>query len=469
MNVFLTIAALASVAATQAAVGAWGQCGGQGWSGGTTCVAGYTCQSQNQYYSQCLPGTASTTKPSTSIVTSTTTSKVVVTSTSKSTTTTTKPAITTSASTSTTSKLATTTTTSTLPAVSGAIATTSGTSFVIDGKLQYFVGTNTYWIGFLTNNADVDLVMQHLATSGIKVLRVWGFNDVTSTPSTGTVYYQSFINGVASINTGTNGLQRLDYVVASAQAHGIKLTVNFVNNWTDYGGMAAYFSYAGITSNAQWYASAKAQAQYQAYIRAVVTRYAGSPAIFAWELANEARCNGCATSVMQNWVKTTAAYIKSLDSKHMVTTGSEGFGLTTGSDGSYPYQFGEDTDFAANCADPNIDFCTYHQYPDSWGISAASAQAWGNAWIQSHAAACIAIGKPCVLEEFGYSDNCAIELSWETTASKTNGTGGDMFWQYGDTLSSGLTSQDGNTVYYLSDLWNCMIAPHLADVKAKNG
>ncbi|KAK6429367.1 hypothetical protein LTR95_014485, partial [Oleoguttula sp. CCFEE 5521] len=134
-----------------------------------------------------------------------------------------KTAITTSASTSTTTKSVPTTTTSTGPVASGAIATTSGTSFVIDGKLQYFVGTNTYWIGFLTNNADVDLVMQHLATSGIKVLRVWGFNDVTSIPGSGTVYYQSFINGVASINTGTNGLQRLDYVVASAQAHGIKL------------------------------------------------------------------------------------------------------------------------------------------------------------------------------------------------------------------------------------------------------
>jgi hypothetical protein len=24
------------------------------------------------------------------------------------------------------------------------------------------MGTNTYWIGFLTNNADVDLVMSHL-------------------------------------------------------------------------------------------------------------------------------------------------------------------------------------------------------------------------------------------------------------------------------------------------------------------
>lgn len=32
----------------------YGQCGGQGWTGPTTCSSG-TCKSQSQYYSQCLP------------------------------------------------------------------------------------------------------------------------------------------------------------------------------------------------------------------------------------------------------------------------------------------------------------------------------------------------------------------------------------------------------------------------------
>ncbi len=50
----------------------------------------------------------------------------------------------------------------------------SGLKFSIDGKVAYFAGSNSYWIGFLTNNADVDLVMTHLKSSGLKVLRVWG-------------------------------------------------------------------------------------------------------------------------------------------------------------------------------------------------------------------------------------------------------------------------------------------------------
>jgi hypothetical protein len=32
----------------------WGQCGGQGWTGPTVCASPWTCQVQNQWYSQCL-------------------------------------------------------------------------------------------------------------------------------------------------------------------------------------------------------------------------------------------------------------------------------------------------------------------------------------------------------------------------------------------------------------------------------
>lgn len=34
----------------------WGQCGGIGWSGPTTCTSGNTCTKQNDYYYQCIPG-----------------------------------------------------------------------------------------------------------------------------------------------------------------------------------------------------------------------------------------------------------------------------------------------------------------------------------------------------------------------------------------------------------------------------
>ncbi|KIP12012.1 carbohydrate-binding module family 1 protein [Phlebiopsis gigantea 11061_1 CR5-6] len=44
-----------STSSTGAAQGAYGQCGGNGWTGATTCVSGYSCVVQNAYYSQCVP------------------------------------------------------------------------------------------------------------------------------------------------------------------------------------------------------------------------------------------------------------------------------------------------------------------------------------------------------------------------------------------------------------------------------
>lgn len=55
------IVSTAFIAGALAQGAAYGQCGGQSWTGATTCVSGYTCTYQSEFYSQCLPGTASTT------------------------------------------------------------------------------------------------------------------------------------------------------------------------------------------------------------------------------------------------------------------------------------------------------------------------------------------------------------------------------------------------------------------------
>ena len=128
-------------------------------------------------------------------------------------------------------------------------------------------------------DADVDSVFKNLKESGLKILRVWGFNDVNTVPQDGTVYFQLHdkATGKTTINTGADGLERLDYVVSAAEKHGIKLIIPFVNYWEDYGGMAAYVTaYGG--SKTDWY-------------------------------------------IIADWVAKTSAYIKSLDSKHLVTTG----------------------------------------------------------------------------------------------------------------------------------------------------
>lgn len=328
-----------------------------------------------------------------------------------------------------------------------------------------YAGTNSYWIPFFTNDNDVDVVMGHLETSGLKILRVWGFNDVKTVPGSGQVYFQSFSGSTATINTGTYGLQRLDAVVKAAEKHGIKLIINFVNNWTDYGGMAAYFSACGVTSNEQWYQAAKCQSLYQAYIKAVISRYRTSTAVFAWELANEPRCKGCKTTVLTDWMRKTSDYIRSLDADHMITAGDEGFGLA-GGDSSYPYQMSEGIDWAANLALPNISFGTYHFYPESWGVS--SNKTFGNAWVAAHAAVCKQLNKPCLFEEYGVTnqkDHCPVESEWQkaSLALKDGGMAGDLFWQLGDKVQSTgqQTHNDGNTIYYGSDDWKCLVDQHV--------
>lgn len=61
----LAVSALLACAAAQQTE--WGQCGGIGWSGATTCVSGTVCTKLNDYYFQCLPGTPSTSATSFSL------------------------------------------------------------------------------------------------------------------------------------------------------------------------------------------------------------------------------------------------------------------------------------------------------------------------------------------------------------------------------------------------------------------
>ncbi|EJD47490.1 hypothetical protein AURDEDRAFT_163359 [Auricularia subglabra TFB-10046 SS5] len=60
------LAAVVLARAVVAVVPVYGQCGGQGYTGDTICASGSVCTVQNQYYSQCLPGTAAPTSSASS-------------------------------------------------------------------------------------------------------------------------------------------------------------------------------------------------------------------------------------------------------------------------------------------------------------------------------------------------------------------------------------------------------------------
>ncbi|QKX53772.1 uncharacterized protein TRUGW13939_00852 [Talaromyces rugulosus] len=295
------------------------------------------------------------------------------------------------------------------------------------------------------------MVMGHLQSSGLKFLRVWGFNDVNSDPGSSKVWFQKLENGQQTINTGFNGLQRLDYVVKSAEAHGIKLIIPFVNYWNDYGGMNTYVNSHGGNLT-EWYTNTAAQSAFQNYIKVVVGRYIGSPAIFAWELANEPRCRGCSTDVIYNWAKTTSEFIKTLEPNRMVCIGDEGMGLTTGSDGSYPYTFYEENDWEKTLTIPTIDFGTFHlERTRFMGLFMGhySRNSLQGRWETM----------PLRRVRFGYPPN---EAPWQTTA--IGSVAADSFWQWGDTLSSGNSPNDKYAIYYGSSDYTTLVTNHVAAI-----
>ncbi|KAJ7188320.1 glycoside hydrolase [Mycena filopes] len=84
---FSLLAVVAVVSQVVAQSQPFGQCGGQGWTGPTTCTAGWTCLFQNSFFSQCVQqtGTTTVTTPPSSTQTtgsSTTTLKTTTSSTS---------------------------------------------------------------------------------------------------------------------------------------------------------------------------------------------------------------------------------------------------------------------------------------------------------------------------------------------------------------------------------------------------
>ncbi|KZT38981.1 mannanase [Sistotremastrum suecicum HHB10207 ss-3] len=459
---------LASLAAVAVAVSAqapnWGQCGGIGWSGATTCAGGWVCTYSNPYYSQCLAPSSTSTKSTTT--TTSTTSKSTTTTTTKSTSTTT--------TTSTTSKSTTTssTSTSTPPASTGFVGV-SGQKFTLNGATYTVAGTNAYWLAQYSN-ADIDQAFSDIAAAGLTTVRTWGFNEVTSIPNYG-AYYQSWSNGVPTINTGSTGLGKFDYVVSSAKAHGIRLVVTLTNNWSDYGGMDVYVSQLnpGGTHDT-FYTNTKIIAAYKSYINTWVSRYKNEPTIMAWELANEPRCSGssgsassaCVTTgaTINQWASTISAYIKSLDSNHLVALGDEGW-FQEANPPTYPYAPGVGIDFNLNLKISTLDYGTFHSYPESWGQT-ANESAWGVQWIIDHAASQKSANKPVVLEEFGVTNNQAtIYQSWLNTVV-SSGLTGEQIWQAGSNFPDGTTYNDGYAVYPGSAVYT-LIEQYAATLKSR--
>ncbi len=353
---------------------------------------------------------------------------------------------------------------------------TDGNQFMLNGNPFFFAGTNCYYISymgqFMTDDLFDDMVQMNL-----KVCRTWGFIDVGTLNPDGSlsdnvdgeghkngVYYHYWDpnTNAPAINEGENGLENLDYVIYSAANHGIKLIIPFVNYWSDMGGMEQYCRWLGISNKEEFYTNPKIIQYYKDYISALLNRvniysgiqYKNDPTIFAWQLANEPRCPGDSSGdTIVNWASEISSYIKSIDSRHLVSIGEEGF-YNDPNNNDYPYTDAEGGDWPREIEISTIDYATVHLYPDWWGF--AGDPSWGTQWIIDHALLAQNANKPMVLGEFGWQDRStrdAVYTEW-FQAIENYDVGGDTYWMLAGIQENGnpYPDYDGFTVYWDADL-----------------
>jgi hypothetical protein len=207
---FFAASLLATLTSAQSPL--WGQCGGNGWTGPTTCASGSTCTFSNPWYSQCLPGAAppsSTTTTTTRRITTTTTRVVttpsptttLIQTTSSSTTTTLVQ--TTSSSTTSASPIASPSTSRwTLWAThySGTISTLTFTesngAYSLTSSSQTACGSQPSWLTFDAASGTLYCLDEYWAAGALYTYRV----------GTGGLLSQT-----ARINTIANGLHSTFY------------------------------------------------------------------------------------------------------------------------------------------------------------------------------------------------------------------------------------------------------------------
>ena len=251
-------------------------------------------------------------------------------------------------------------------------------------------------------------------------------------------------------DTLLHGLDRL--MVELGKRH-MKAVLYLHNAWQWSGGYGIYLKWAGqgepapaavwneyTSHHSQFVRNDSARHMALRHTQFIVSRintvtglpYRDDPAVMAWEICNEPRpfARDAATKAGYfSWLKEQAEAIKDIDPNHLVTTGSEG-------------KFGSEMDFDLYervHALPQIDYLCIHIWPYTWawlgpfispnslakqrqpagmleeGVEAACHET--QKYIDEHALVAARLGKPLVLEEFGYPrDGFEIAIGTPVTA-----------------------------------------------------
>jgi len=360
--------------------------------------------------------------------------------------------------------------------------------FFINNKQYNFIGTNFWYGGMLGSKGEggdrIRLLkeLDLMKATGINNLRVLvgadGLDNIASKvqpalqPKAG-VYNDSVFDG-------------LDFLLSEMGKRNMYAVLYINNSWEWSGGFTQYLEWTGdygkkILNSDGWDAyckyvanfihSAKAMQLFNNDVKHIITRtnrytgkaYKNDPAIMSWQICNEPRpFSNDNKALMAEWLKKVAAYIKSLDHNHMVSTGSEG-------------EMGCENDihlWEDIHSSPNIDYYTIHIWPYNWSwidktnmeATIVSAEEKVFRYLDEHLAIAQKHNKPLVIEEFGIPrdgfsfshnsttknrdyvfekilDTMVINIKHKTVLAGCNfwawsGTGratnGHTFWQKGD-------------------------------------
>ena len=259
---------------------------------------------------------------------------------------------------------------------------------------DYFIGTNMWYASRLAleNPARFEAELDSLKAHGITNVRILATDE---------------------------NWEGMDAVLDAFSKRGMK-GVLFLNNaweWSE-DGYRSYLEKAGagrqphpatdsypeyMSAMSGFAKNAEAVDLYHRHVRNMVERYKDSDAIYSWQVCNEPRpfARDAATyDAFVAYVQNSAALIKSIDQKHMVSTGNEG-------------QMGCEEDMAVferlnDC--PDIDYITIHIWPYNWGWVKENNIADGaqkaiseiRGYINRHLETARRLGKKVVIEEFGY-------------------------------------------------------------------
>ena len=301
--------------------------------------------------------------------------------------------------------------------------------FIHKGEPYHFAGANMWYGAYLgspgsTGNRErLRRELDFLDELGVDNLRILAASELSaSRRSVKPALQQS--PGVFDDSL----LVGLDFLLTELAERDMHAVLYLSNYWEWSGGFTQYNIWTGgpvidpdatghtwdeyMDYAATFYSNQSAQQMFRTTIERIVRRvntingrpYSQDPTIMAWQLANEPRPGTVSTwgksniPIFNKWINETAAFIDSLDSNHLICTGSEGVIGTLVSEDFY---------LEAHRS-KHIDYLTFHIWANIWGwfdpdkpASLDSAMILTQDYIHQHLRLARLLDRPLVMDEFG--------------------------------------------------------------------